>query len=136
RVERVEHDDLEALCVADDDLDHAQQRAVTPLADELGVEAEAPGCPRAGAEPGQRHQPGTPGRVRRKVAPGRASVSSSVPPIRLANSEPIARPSPKPPSSLRPRPRWKRSKITSRSSSGTPGPTSATSIMGTPGAPP
>ncbi len=42
--------------------------------------------------------------------------------MRAASSEPIARPRPKPPSSLRVRPRWKRSKISSRSSAGTPGP--------------
>ena len=39
-VQRVEHDDVEALLVGDDDLDQAQQRAVAALADELGVDSE------------------------------------------------------------------------------------------------
>ena len=57
---------------------------------------------------------------------GSESSSSSVPPIRSASSRPIARPRPKPLSTLVALPRWKRSKMCSRSSSGTPGPRSAT----------
>ena len=46
--------------------------------------------------------------------------------MRSASSRPIASPSPKPLSSLVALPRWKRSKMCSRSSGGTPGPRSAT----------
>ena len=56
------------------------------------------------------------GRLNRKVAPRGSSISSSRPPIRAASSEPIASPSPNPLPSPLLAPRWKRSKISSRSS--------------------
>jgi hypothetical protein len=54
-VERIEHDHLKPLFVADDDLDHTQQRAVAALADELGIDAEAPDRSHALAKRAQRH---------------------------------------------------------------------------------
>ena len=105
-VQRVEHHDLETLVVCDHGLDHAQQRAVAALADEFGVDPEALRGARARPEGAERHQSRAWRRVRRKVAPGGGpSRSSRLPSIRSASSEPIARPSPNPPSSLRPLPR-------------------------------
>ena len=63
--------------------------------------------------------PGAPGRDR----------SSRLPPWRSASSRPIASPSPKPPSPPLLRPRWKRSKMRSSSSAGTPTPTSEISSV-------
>ena len=48
--------------------------------------------------------------------------------MRRASSRPIARPRPNPPAEPAEAPRWKRSKMRSRSSAGIPGPTSATVI--------
>ena len=70
---------------------------------------------------------GLAGSVSTKQAPrSKESASSSVPPMRSASSRPIASPRPKPLSALVALPRWKRSKTCSCSSSGTPGPWSAT----------
>ena len=71
--------------------------------------------------------------VSRNVAPGsRIGQLERGRPSALASSDPIARPRPKPPSLPRSLPRLKRSKISSRSAAGTPGPSSATSIDGGP----
>ena len=56
--------------------------------------------------------------------------------MRSASSRPIARPRPKPASVPAVRPRWKRSKICSRSAGCTPGPRSATSTCARPAAQP
>ena len=54
--------------------------------------------------------------------------------MRRASSRPIASPSPKPPDDPAALPRWKRSKIRSRSSGGMPAPRSATVIRASPAA--
>ena len=42
-LECVDDEDVEAVAVADDELDQAEQRPVAPLSDELRVETEATG---------------------------------------------------------------------------------------------
>ncbi len=79
---------------------------------------------------GARSEPGSAeGSSSRKHVPWPSSPTSvSEPPMRSASSRPMARPRPKPPSVPAVRPRWKRSKISSRSAGWTPGPRSATSM--------
>ena len=75
-------------------------------------------------------RPDSNGSVRRNVAPGPPpSRSSTRPPVRSARLRAIASPSPVPgaPRVRAGSPRWNLSKTSSRSSSGTPGPSSATS---------
>ena len=82
------------------------------------------------ASPGSRCGPAPRARRRQReheARAGRLAVRElEVPPMRSASSRPIARPRPKPLSGPAARPRWKRSKMCSRSSGGMPGPRSAT----------
>ena len=99
-------------------------RSTSPRPAAEGVLDPADQLHAAAAEPGAGDgdgEDGLAGSVSTKHAPREKSSSSSVPPMRSASSRPIARPSPKPDSALWALPRWKRSKMCSRSSAGHPG---------------